>query len=102
MICVGIWNPDKKPEKIILRTNSQLKSLTLLPLWVASSLCGFFFQIRRELIYYHVNLLSVRRLSTVIVKYQGWILNSQKPTKWSQIFLVKMSPRLKFHRRIQG
>ena len=35
-------NPDKKLKKIIVREKSQLKSLTLLPLWIASFLCGFF------------------------------------------------------------
>ena len=39
-------NPEKRPEKIILR--KLLESLTLLSLWVASFLCGFF-QIQREL-----------------------------------------------------
>lgn len=46
--------------------------------------------------------LSVPRFSTVTVKYQGCTLNSHKPTKLSQLFLVKMFPQLKFHRRIQG
>ena len=46
--------------------------------------------------------LSVPWLSTVIIKYHGWTLNSHKPTKWSQVFLVKMFPQLKFHCRIQG
>ena len=35
-------NPDKKLKKIIIWRNSQLKSLTLLPLRVASFLCGYF------------------------------------------------------------
>ena len=35
-------NPDKKLKKIITRKNSQLKSLTLLPLLIASFLCGYF------------------------------------------------------------
>ena len=45
--------------------------------------------------------LSVPRLSRVIIKYQGRTLNSQKPTKWNQIFLDKMLPRLKIHRTVQ-
>ena len=35
-------NPDKKLKKIIIWKKSQLKSLALLPLWVASFLCGYF------------------------------------------------------------
>ena len=56
-------NPDKRPEKIILRKNSQLKSLTLLPLWVTFFLCVFFPDSTR------IKPLSVHRLSTVTVKY---------------------------------
>ena len=56
---------DKRLEKIILRKNSQLKSLTLVPLWFAFFLCGFFPDATR------IKPLSVPRLSTVIVKYQG-------------------------------
>ena len=40
-------NPDKRLEEIIINKNSQLKSLTFLPLWVASFLCGFFLDLTR-------------------------------------------------------
>ena len=35
-------NPDEKLKKIIIRKKSQLKSLNVLPLWIASFLCGYF------------------------------------------------------------
>ena len=35
-------NPDKKLKKIFIGKKSQLKSLTLLPSWIASFLCGYF------------------------------------------------------------
>lgn len=89
-------NPDKRPGKIILRKNTRLKSLTLLPLWVASFLCGFFLDLTR------IEPLSVPWLSMDKVKYLGWTLSSQEPTKFSQIFLVIMFPRPQIHRRIQG
>ena len=45
--------------------------------------------------------LSVHELSTVIIKYQGWwTLNSHDPTKFSQIFLVKMFPRFKSRAKV--
>ena len=49
-------NPNKRPEKLILQKNSQLRSLTLLPV------CAFC--CRHE-------PFSVSRLSRVILKYQG-------------------------------
>ena len=56
-------NPNKRPDKIILQKNYQLKSLTFLPLWVASFLSGFFFS---DLM--RIEPLSFPWLSTVIVK----------------------------------
>ena len=87
---------DLRLEKTIWRKNSHLKSLTLLPLWVASFLWGFLPDSTR------IEPFSVPQLSTAIIKCQGWTLNSHVPIKLSQIFLVKMLPRLKLHRRIQG
>ena len=46
--------------------NSQLKSLTLLPLWVASFLCFFFVQDSTR-----IKPLSVPQLSTVILSNRG-------------------------------
>ena len=62
-------NPDKKLKKIIIRKNSQLKSLTLLPSWVASFLCGYFPDPTRFEPF----------LNSVIIRSQGWRLNSQVP-----------------------
>ena len=56
-----------------------------------------FFQIRRKLSHYQ--FLDCQQLQWN-TKAEHWIL--VKPTKLSQLFLVKMFPQLKFHSRIQG
>ena len=86
-------NLDKRPEKII---NFYDKIPNLIAI-VGCLLPVCFFPDLTQM-----KPLSVPRFSTVTVKYQGCTLNSHKPTKLSQLFLVKMFPQLKFHRRIQG
>ena len=97
-------NPDKKPEKIILRKNCQLKSLTLLPLWVASFLCGFFPDSTR------IKPLSVHRLSTVPhrgshVKRGGMLVGNFKLNlksipiwAWPSLFLTPKRDHIKTQR----
>ena len=55
-------NPDKRPEKIILRKNSQSKSLTLLPLWIASFLCYFCYILLFICLFKHVEVLAAIQL----------------------------------------
>ena len=59
--------PNKKLKKIITWKESQLKSLNLLPSWIAFFLCGYFPDPTRFEPFHNF---------MVIIKSQGWRLNS--------------------------
>ena len=84
-------NPDKKLQKIILWKKSQLRSQTLLSLWVASFLCGYLpdpMQFEPFFNFWVVN--SYGKIPRLETKFSG-------ATNLSQIFLDKMFPRSQFH-----
>ena len=84
-------NPDKKLQKINIWKPSQLKSLTLLPTWVTSFLCGYFPDPTRfEPFLNFVVVNGYNKLPRLKTKFSG-------ATNLSQIFLDKMFPRSQFH-----
>ena len=73
---------------------SQLKSLTLLPLWVASFLCGYFPDPTRFELFFNFWVVNgYNKIPRLETKFSG-------ATNLSQIFLDKIFPWSQFHIRI--
>ena len=91
--CMGIpiksWRRESYGKK-----KSQLKSLTLLPLWVASFLCGYFPDPTRFEPFFNFWVVDgYNKTSRLETKFSG-------ATNLSQMILDKISPRSQFHIRI--
>ena len=77
-------NHGKRLKKIIIWKNSQLKCLTLLPLWVSSFLFAYFPDPTWSEPFFNFSV------SHHVINLKGFTLRSREPTKLSQIFWDKM------------